>query len=543
VDPRNGNRPEYYRGYRSNEWAAYIQDDWKLRHNITVNVGLRWEYFGPPHNFRPGFDSNFFFGSGSTPVPNPSANLFFPTNSPLAAEVARGSFQLRDNEIWRKDFNNFAPRFGIAWDVFGDQKLVLRGGGGVFYDRIWNNLFENIRFNSPLFSFNTVGRFGGGAGRPAGPLVTPGLYANPFTPANTAAFNNPLFTPVPSPRHMDENLRTPYNQQFFVGLQYEFMKDFLLETNYIATAGRKLTGVIDINTFDGRQRGGSSRRINPNLGGDNFRTNAFSSIYHGFQIGVRNRPWRGLQFNTHYSLGHAIDEISDAFNSRSGLRPMDNSNIRLDRGRADFDIRSRFVGGFTYELPFFKSNRWLGGWVATGIVQANSGVPFSIFNSAEDPNADGYFTDRVVFIGPGSLENAIIHGGSPGDGYFDPNQFVGMVTYARSTQFGAGDLAQIQRACGPGNGVIISTSRWWCNGTMGRNMLTGPRFFNIDFGVHKKFKIGEGKSVQLQANAFNLMNHPNFAIPVRDLNSPNAGKSISTIGTPRVIQLAIRLDF
>ncbi len=541
LNPQTGKLPEFYRGFRANEWAAYFQDDWKVRRNLTLNVGLRWEYFGPPHNFRPGFDSNFYFGSGSTPVPNPSVNLFFPTNSFLAAEVARGSFQLRDNEIWRKDYNNFAPRFGMAWDVFGNEKLVLRGGGGIFYDRIWNNLFENIRFNAPLFSFATVGVFGNGI--PSGPLSTPGLYAVPFTAANTAGFNNPAFNPAPAPRHMDENLKMPYNQQFFVGLQYEFMRDFLLETNYIATAGRSLTGVIDINTFDGRTRGGTSRRINTKIAGDNFRTNAFSSIYHGFQIGVRNRPWRGLQFNTHYTLGHAIDEISDAFNSRSGLRPMDNSNIALDRGRADFDLRSRFVGGATYELPFFKNNRWLGGWLASGIVQANSGVPFSIFNGNEDPNADGYFTDRAVFIGPGSLQNAIIHENSPANGYFDPSQFVGMFTFARSTQFGAGDLAQIQRACGPGNGVIISTTRWWCNGTMGRNVLTGPRFFNIDLGVHKKFRIGEGKSLQLQANAFNIFNHPNFALPDRNLSSPTAGKSLSTVGTARVIQLAIRFDF
>lgn len=172
-------------------------------------------------------------------MPNPSVNQFFPTNSPLAAKVARGSFQQRDHEIWKKDFNNFAPRAGFAWDVFGSQKLIVRGGGAISYDRIWNNLFENIRFNAPFFSFATVGAFGGGAGRPAGPLVTPGLYANPFTAANTRNFNNPAFTPVPSPRHMDENLKTPYIQQFNLGVQYEFMPNFVFEANYITTAGRR----------------------------------------------------------------------------------------------------------------------------------------------------------------------------------------------------------------------------------------------------------------------------------------------------------------
>ena len=548
INPQNGTRPEYYRGFRANEWAAFIQDDWKFRSRLTLNLGLRWEYFGPPHNFRPGIDSNFYFGDGSTPVPNPSANLFFPTTSPLAAEVARGSFQQKDHEIWRKDFNNFAPRVGFAWDVFGTQKLVVRGGGAISYDRIWNNLFENIRFNAPFFSFATVGFFGGGAGQPAGPLVTPGLYANPFTPANTARFNNPAFNPVPSPRHMDENLSTPYIQQFNIGAQWEFVKNFLFEANYINTGGRSLTGIIDINTFDGRGRGGSSRRINPSLGGDNFRTNAFKSTYNGGQFVLRNRLWKGLQFNANYTFAKAIDLVSDAFNNRSGTRPTDNQNIFLDRGRADFDIRHRFVFGGSYNVPLFEKNRWLGGWVLTGIAQLNSGVPFSVF-SGEDANADGYTTDRLVFLG-NDYSNAYTTSGSPADGFLNPAMFEGMITRVNRFLAAAGSnptarTNAIIAACGPGNGVVISATpaRWWCNGTSGRNVFTGPSFANVDLGVHKNFKLTESVNLQLQANAFNVFNHTNFAIPVNNLDDPNFGKSRSTVGTPRVMQLAIRLDF
>ena len=534
INPQTGTLPEYYRGYRANEWAAYFQDDWKATRKLTLNLGLRWEYFGPPHNFRSGIDSNFYFGSPDLPVPNPSVNSFFPVDSPLTAQVVRGSFQQRDNEIWKKDFNNFAPRVGFAWDVFGTQKLVVRGGGAISYDRIWNNLFENIRFNAPFFSFATVGAFGGGAGVPAGPISTPGLFGVPFTAANTALFNNPLFNPVPSPRHMDENLKTPYIQQFNLGLQYEFARDFLFEANYINTGGRSLTGLIDINTFNGRTRGGSTRRPNPSLGGDNFRTNAFKSTYHGGQFIVRNRPWHGLQFNSHYTFAKAIDEVSDAFNNRSGQRPMDNFNIALDRGRADFDIRHRFVSGFTYELPFFKGNRWLGGWTMSGVIQLQSGVPFSVFHSGQDPNADGYFTDRAVFTGS-NLSGVYTGDDSPADGFFDADQFEGMNT--RVGRLGPA------AACGPGNGEVVSATRWWCNGTLGRNVLTGPAFQNVDLGIHKRFRITEDTSIQLQANAFNLFNHPNFGLPVSNLNSSQVGRSISTAGTPRVMQLAIRFDF
>ncbi|HET6979257.1 MAG TPA: carboxypeptidase-like regulatory domain-containing protein [Pyrinomonadaceae bacterium] len=534
INPTTGTLPEFYRGFRANEWATYFQDDWKARSNLTLNLGLRWEYFGPPHNFRPGIDSNFFFGAGDTPVPNPTANPFFPDDSTLAAKVARGSFQQRDHEIWKKDFNNFAPRVGFAWDVFGTQRLVIRGGGAISYDRIWNNLFENIRFNAPFFAFATVGFFGGGAGLPAGPIVTPGLYSVPFTAANTARFNNPAFNPVPAPRHMDENLVTPYVQQFNLGAQYEFWTNFLFEANYIQTGGRNLTGIIDINTYDGRVRGGNSRRPNPAIGGDNFRTNAFKSTYHGGQFILRNRTWNGLQFNTHYTFAKALDEMSDAFNSRSGARPTDNQNIDLDRGRADFDIRHRFVAGFTYDLPFFKSNRWLGGWVMSGVVQMQSGVPFSVFHSGQDPNADGYLTDRAVFLGS-DVSAAYTNGSSPADGFFDADLFEGMNT--RVARLGAA------AGCGAGNGVVISNAQWWCNGTSGRNVFTGPAFHNVDFGVHKKFKITEGTSVQLQANAFNLFNHPNFGLPVGNLTSSQVGRSIATVGNPRVIQLALRLDF
>jgi hypothetical protein len=333
---------------------------------------------------------------------------------------------------------------------------------------------------------------------------------------------------------MDENLTTPYIQQFFVGAQYEFLRDFVFEANYVTTQGRQLTGLIDINTFNGRTRGGNARRPNPNLGGDNFRTNAFSSVYHGGQFTVRSRGWRGLQFNTNYTWAHSIDEVSDAFNNRAGQRPANNFNIRLDRARSDFDIRHRFVSGFSYDAPFFRGSRWLGGWVLTGILQIQSGVPFTIFHSGQDPNADGYFTDRAVFIGSGSPQSTV-RGGSPADGYFDTTQFVGMNT--RVSQLGPA------AACGPGNGVVISATRWWCDGTLGRNTMTGPGFANFDFGVHKKFKVTESTSLQLQANAFNLFNHTNFALPVGNINDGQFGRSIATVGNPRVIQLAARFDF
>ncbi|HYG99380.1 MAG TPA: TonB-dependent receptor, partial [Terriglobales bacterium] len=258
INPQTGTRPEYYRGFRANEFAAYFQDDVRVSNRLTVNYGVRWEYFGPPHNYKPGIDSNFYFGVPIMPASAVSTNIFFPKNSAFYASVATGGFQQRDHEIWNKDTNNFSPRFGFAYDVFGNQKFVLRGGAGIMYDRIWNNLFENIRFNAPFYSDATIGW--GGNGLPTSPLSAPGLYTDNFTATNTAGFNNPTYLAKPAPRHMDQNLVSPYYQQYHFGFQYEFMKGYVLETEYVGTMGHKLTAMIDINTFNGRTAAGQSTR-------------------------------------------------------------------------------------------------------------------------------------------------------------------------------------------------------------------------------------------------------------------------------------------
>src|SRR5262249_9217959 len=147
VNPANGEKPVTYRGYRANEVAFFAQDDWRVNSRLTVNLGLRWEYFGPPHNFLKNTDSNYYFGSTVTPIPtfvgSPtcgninqppcSINPFFPANSPFYAGEATGAFQVRNASIWNKDTNNWGPRVGLAYDLLGNQKLILRAGAGIMY--------------------------------------------------------------------------------------------------------------------------------------------------------------------------------------------------------------------------------------------------------------------------------------------------------------------------------------------------------------------------------------------------------------------------
>jgi hypothetical protein len=518
VDMSTGKVPEFYRGFRANEMAAYFQDDWRLSTRLTINWGLRYEYFGPPHNFRPDVDSNFYWGTPVTPIVTTSTNIFFPINNPFYARVATGAFQVRNHEIWNKDTNNFAPRLGFAYDLLGNKKLLLRAGAGVMYDRIYNNIFENIRFNPPYFSDNQIGYYANGY--LAGAISTPGVYTYPFT--GTSAFYNPLYAPKPNPRHMDQDLVSPYYKQLHVGLQWEFARGFMFEPEYILTYGRKLMGYYDINNFNGRTvPGQGSRRINNNIGADNYRNNAFMSNYHGLQMAVRKTYSRGLSFNASYSYAKALDNLSDLFNARNALAVTDTMNVHYDYGPADFDLRHRFIASASYDLPFFKGNRFAGGWTLNGIVSLQGGVPFSVYDSSSsnDRNRDGRYLDRIVPVEGVAPMSTVTSGNSPADGYFDTTK------WARYT-------------C-----PATVNDGLWCNVPIGRNSMYGPSYQNVDFSFSKKFGITEKVSLKLQGGAFNALNHANFGQPTGNRNVPSTFGRSTTTFSPRVIQLALRLDF
>jgi hypothetical protein len=531
--------PDYYRGFRGNEFGAYFQDDWKVTNNLTLNLGVRYDYFGVPHNFRPNTDSNFFFGSSNTSqcvirnatgqqvclpgsgVTNPvSTNPYYPVNGYTAA-VFGGTFQLKD-PAWSNDPNNFAPRVGLAWDMRGNGKSVLRMGGGIFYDRMWNNLFENIRLNPPLFAVSQQGFV---AGTVQGPISTPGFYTFPLDIANFAGPGA-----VPSPRQMDQNLKTAYSEQVNFDFQQQLGQSWLLDAAYIGTFAHKLTGVADINTFNGRTGFGySTRRINPNIGSDNMRGNFYNSNYHALQMRLTRRFSRGLQLNANYTWSHALDYISDAFNSRASddYHPQDNYDRQLEYGNADFDIRHRFVSDFVWELPWLKTSKWLGGWSFNGTVMWQSGTPFTVFSNSVDANGDGHFNDRGIYTGPGAFGNAVNHSVSPADGYLRASDFIDTPV---------GSVPQ--------------------DGWLARNAFFGPSYFNTDLSVSKAFKLNERLALKAIVSGFNIWNHPNFLmVPDQgtfqggNIDDPNFGKSPKTVqpnntGTgARVMQFALRLEF
>jgi len=542
VVPSTGKVPNFYRGYRANEVAFYGQDDWRVNSRLTVNLGLRWEYFGPPHNFQANIDSNVYFGTGVTPIPclklvggvptpcTGTPNPFFPSTSQYYAYEASAQFQVHNTSIWNKDTNNFGPRVGFAWDMLGNSKLVLRAGWGTFFDRLYNNVFENIRFNAPYFADEVGGLFRAGA--PLGPIKNPGLLTIPFT--SNAAFLDPNIVPVlpkPVPRHIDQNLVTAYYMQHSFGLQYAIAKDFALEANYVGTLGRKLIGIENRNTFDGRISGaGQTNRPNPFFNSDNARGNYYGSNYNAFDVTLRKRFSHGLSMNANYTYAKSLDELSDVFRARNtAISATDVQNLRVDYGPSDFDIRHRVVVSFDYDLPIFRGNKLLGGWTVNSIISWNTGAPIGFLDGSSDANKDGVRTDRPEFIGSGSVLHSIV--GKEINGvyqYLDPTQF------AQST------------ACLT-NPAIDNHGGFWCNSNLGRGAIPGPMFTNVDFGVSKTFKINERAGFRFDANFFDVLNHPNFKNPDGNFvdNGGTFGQSLATIpgAGHRVTQLAVRFDF
>ncbi|HEY6340162.1 MAG TPA: TonB-dependent receptor [Bryobacteraceae bacterium] len=531
--------PNFYRGYRDNEFGFYGEDNIKASRRVTLTLGLRYDYFGVPHNYKPGIDSNFYFGS---PVPNQcitrnstsatvcypgdttagapllSNNPYFPINGYTAA-LFSAQFQVRNHEIWNKDTNNFAPRVGVAWDVFGNHKTVIRTGGGIFYDRMYDNIFENMRFNPPFFAFSQKGLFINGTTQ--GPVSTPGFYSVPINVANFAGAGA-----TPSPRQMDQNLVAAYSEGVNFDVQHQFGGNWLFDTSYVGTFGHKLLGLVNINTFDGRTIGGqfSSVNIQPNISTDNMRGNWWNSNYNSLQVKLSKRFSHGLQFETNYTYSHALDYVSDVFNGRYNAgEPEDSYNRQLEYGAADFDLRHRLVAYGVWDLPVFRNNKWLGGWSFDGNFSIQSGSPFTIFDSATDTNSDGVFGDRAAYLGTGSPMSTVTHSMSPADGYIE-----------KASMFGPTPV--------PTGGIA--------DGLLARNVMTGPKFVGTDLSISKKFEVTERIGLKVIVSGFNVFNHPNFALPVGDVNNTaQFGQSIATIqpnntGTgARVMQFAARLDF
>ena len=533
-------------GIRTTSYHTFFQDTWKIHPRLTLDLGLRYEYNTPqtdPHNNVLGF----FPGHQSTVFPNAPPDILYP-----------GDPGTPNKALMYPDRNNFAPRFGFAWDMLGNAKLVMRGGFGIFYD-IADGAF-NLQFGGqPPFGsvsnfFYTGANFAPGTDAMADPFGILGV-SNPYpfvANGRVGTFFQPKisFAYVVSP-----HFRTPYSENYNFGFQYQLTKDTMLEAVYVGSLGRKLIGTEEVN-YPQPNLLAQQLQVNGFFNSDCARplagcplgptdpsgtatqatvldtnTNSSSSDSHQLQITADKRFSHGFTVRGAYTWSKTIDMLS-GFRARSTsfTNPLDHS---FDRGLADFDAPHRFVLSWVWEFPFehYVNNGFakavVGGWALNGILSFQSGNPFTLF---QENNSSGQsnFLDRPDQLGPISYLNPrTVQTFSP-----DPNGFNGSCLNGPQT----GNFWFNPLAFDCANVPLLTY------GNMHRNTLRGPGINNWDLSVAKKFKINERNQLEFRSEFFNAFNHAQFLTPNYSGFSGNFGQ-ITTARAPRIIQLALKYYF
>ncbi len=479
-----------FRYHSVNSYNWFVQDDYVVSGQLTLNLGLRYEYNTP-----------------DVEKQNRLAQLNIQT---MRYEIAGESGASR--ALYRPDKNNFAPRFGFALRPDGTGQTVVRGGYGIFYDLpiIGNNLFF-VRTGPPFQQPQTF---------EAGILPADLTLSDPFPSARLAA--SPVFD-APS---IDPNFRDAYIQDWNLGYQRQLPENMLFEVSYIGSKGTRLVRTVDVNQAypvpGFIQPEVQPRRPLPAFGSVPVLQSSGSSIDHGLLGRLQRRFGAGLSFLVSYTYGHAIDD------STGGNVAQDARNLKMDRGSSDFDARQRFVLSYVYELPFgrgkaFGTNwgttleKLLGGWGLSGIATFQSGRPIFIQLSPSNQNSNtGSTRDRpnIAYI----VDYNIVH--TTADPVIanrkDKTVYLNPAAFAIPTR-----------------------------GTFGnapRNYFDGPGMNNWDLMLAKNFRT-EGLNVQFRTEFFNAFNHPSFNQPNRVLDATSFGTITSTLLENRQIQFGLKINY
>jgi len=522
-------------------FGGFIQDNWRVTPRLTIDAGLRYDATLPIHE------------------QNDLLTSFDPTVG--LVQVGHGI-----NQPYHSDYNNFAPRLGIAWDPKGDGRTVFRVGGGVIYEIPHISVFigQNST-NATGIALNPTGVPGAPVGSGGGTIVAATL--EPDSDAMSAAWKSgaPVFGDL-SPNNLScssdapcpvfglsKNLSTPYVMNWNANLQQEVCRNAALMVAYVGNKGTRLYNIRDINqniyandTVGDEQSGRPFNTTFPTLSNIYQLGNGADSIYHGLQVTLRQNSTKGLYFVAGYTWAHAIDTSGSnrQFNIQNSYDPA------FERSNSDSDIRNRFTFAMTYELPSKHGfAQMLQGWHVNGIFTAQGGTPLFIYDSFNDISGTGEFNDHWNITGdPANLHwskntpipfldadqfstveydpvNELFHatGGLNPTAQRCFDQAFRMGGQAGADQLINGPDDSIFGGCFASGNTIVTPPAPGTFGNMRRNVVYGPGFVNLDFSVIKDFKLGERFALQLRGEVFNLLNHPNFADPDHDLSDGSAG--------------------
>jgi hypothetical protein len=554
------------RSAHQNSHALYIQDAFRWTSTFTLNLGLRWDYFGVI-----GEDQNRFS------VYDPTVGL------------------VQKDPLYNREWHDFSPRLSFAWDVTGKGKTVVRAGFGMFYDIFSQDFFTGqIYFNS----FNTGVAYNAIGPSPVFIAVGFSPDSGVFNPAlengsgqfilqpNVLVFNPAAVSPGPGNFTTDAStlgkMHTPYVYNYNLNIQQQLFRNTVLQLGYVGSAGRHLFRFRDINqptqaqidavdlacgsiqdpilrgspstcpgftTFPGFTTPLGSLAPNVPFYVNNLETTATSN-YNSLQVSLTQRNWHGWMHQIAYTYSHSIDTASDGQDYvPNAAQPNDSTNVASNKGNSNFDVRQRFVWSAEYDFPKWSALGRMGdGWAASSVLTLMSGHPFSLNYAFEDDyDGSGEFFGRPDVVAP-------VHT-NPGN----PTQFLDLSSFATPCTMQA-PFDGFADSCVPGTRHF---------GNLGRNSILGPDYRNWDLAILKTTAITERWKILFRADFYNVTNHPNFAspllpsfiadaafngidgstgrglgfLPITQTSDVGLGNPFLGGGGPRSIQLALKLMF
>lgn len=534
--------------FRQHEYDGYAQDEWRIRSNFTLSVGLRYQFDGVPFEENANF-SNLLTNPASFPV-------VFTTVGPGTG-----------HQMYNNDFSNIEPRFGFSWDPFHDGKTAVRGSIGIFHDRAFGNLFGNARSNPPFeqdyqtFPEETINN---ALGSGAFPAIVPQTIPSATIPDGSFL----------SPDILDTHFRNPTSDNWSFGVQRQVAQSTTVDLAYVGSKGTHIFREMDGNPPDpnlvsqlvtfcsdpSNSFGCTPATVTKTNLIDGFEAGVLpfdavahnalfqpfyvrsigNSIYNSMQLKVTHQATHGLEVQGSYTWAHAIDDSGDPINPVVGGRgfPRNSRDLAEERGNSDTDIRHVGVINYVWALPIGKGNSYLNNGILgrifegiqfSGITTLQSGSPFDIFTATD--------MERTGLSGRPDLV------GDPFAAGTNPNAGSGKVYFTNINAFSS-------RADADGGPIFTGP------GSIGRNHFYGPGFVNFDMSFAKRMTITERLGMELRFECYNVFNHPHFENPGFDPGtlgnlggSPLFGIITSTVSQPdgttsaRQMQVALKLDF
>jgi hypothetical protein len=509
-------------------YAGYMQDDWRITKRVTLNLGLRYEFQA---------------------VPTEANNLFGNWEPSLGFEQVGKNI----SSIYKPDHRNFSPRLGVAWDVTGKGTTVIRAGGSIVYDLLSMSTYmsqQNLQNSATLFGLGTVPT-GATIFDTACPTGCPGIgnifttgvtipgsslgWVNQTTPIYPSSVTALVTCSSASPCNtfaMNRNFRTPYVENWTLGIQHAFSGKLGLDVTYVGNHGTKLPGVVDLNQPDPVTGALPFATQYPYIGLINDLSNFYGSTYNGLQTTLTSRNYHGLDFVVGYTYSHALDDLSSNW---VAFLPQDSAHPLADHASGDEDIRHRFTLSVTYSLPEKKTrSQLLEGWQVNTIITLQSGQPWNVNDQGNNFSTTGEASDRWNFFGKPSDFKSIGPNGIPCFGPGGNGACTGAIPQACLAAAASVGPAALATLNGTGSGLppnvaptnycymvgnsVLIPNAFHAFGNMGRNIFRDTGFHNVDLSLSKSFKFGERMKVQFRVETFNIFNHPNFA-------NPNGGTS------------------